>query len=72
MKCSTYRHSLAVDLWGDVVLDAGTASGVYIFDLDLEKVAEARRRVPHGRLRAILKALELNEYGKEHSGDFAF
>ena len=43
---STYGHSLAVDPWGEVVLDAGTAPGVYIFDLELEKVAEARRRVP--------------------------
>lgn len=45
-KRSTYGHSLAVDPWGEVVLDAGTAPGVYIFDLELEKVAEARRRVP--------------------------
>jgi deaminated glutathione amidase len=43
---STYGHSLAVDPWGEVVLDAGTAPGVYIFDLDVEKVAEVRRRVP--------------------------
>lgn len=42
----TYGHSLAVDPWGDVILDAGTAPGVYIFDMDLNKVAEARRRVP--------------------------
>ncbi|WP_299152736.1 carbon-nitrogen hydrolase family protein [uncultured Tateyamaria sp.] len=45
-KRSTYGHSLAVDPWGEVVLDAGTAPGVYIFDLELEKVAEARRRIP--------------------------
>lgn len=45
-KRSTYGHSLAVDPWGRVVLDAGTEPGAYIFDLDLEKVDEARRRVP--------------------------
>ena len=45
-KRSTYGHSLAVDPWGEVVLDAGTAPGVYMFDMDLEKVAEARRRIP--------------------------
>lgn len=45
-KRTTYGHSLAVDPWGDVVLDAGTVPGVYVFDLDLEKVAETRRRVP--------------------------
>ncbi|MEO1557243.1 MAG: carbon-nitrogen hydrolase family protein [Pseudomonadota bacterium] len=43
---STYGHSLAVDPWGEVVLDAGEAPGVYVFDLELDKVAEARRRVP--------------------------
>ena len=43
---TTYGHSLAVDPWGEVILDAGTAPGVYVFDLDLEKVAEARRRIP--------------------------
>lgn len=42
----TYGHSLVVDPWGEVILDAGTAPGVYVFDLDLEKVAEARRRIP--------------------------
>jgi predicted amidohydrolase len=45
-KRSTYGHSLAVDPWGEVVLDAGTAPGVYVFDMELEKVADARRRVP--------------------------
>lgn len=43
---STYGHALAVDPWGEVILDAGEAPGVYIFDLNLEKVSEARRRIP--------------------------
>lgn len=42
----TFGHSLVVDPWGEVILDAGTAPGIYVFDLDLEKVAEARRRIP--------------------------
>lgn len=42
----TYGHSVAIDPWGQVVLDAGTAPGVYVFDLDLELVADARRRIP--------------------------
>ncbi|WP_299045066.1 carbon-nitrogen hydrolase family protein [uncultured Tateyamaria sp.] len=42
----TYGHSLVVDPWGEVILDAGTAPGIYVFDMDLEKVAEARRRIP--------------------------
>ncbi len=42
----TYGHSLVVDPWGEVLLDAGTAPGVYRFDLDLEKVEIARGKVP--------------------------
>ena len=43
---STYGHSLAVDPWGTVVLDAGTSPGVYTFNLELNKIVEARRRIP--------------------------
>ena len=42
----TYGHSLVVDPWGEVLLDAGTASGVYTFALDMEKGEAARRKVP--------------------------
>ncbi|MEM7519564.1 MAG: carbon-nitrogen hydrolase family protein [Pseudomonadota bacterium] len=42
----TYGHSLVVGPWGEVLLDAGTAPGVYGFELDMEQVADARRRVP--------------------------
>lgn len=42
----TYGHSLVVDPWGEVLLDAGTDPGVSIFDLDMEKCAATRARVP--------------------------
>ncbi|UWQ83380.1 carbon-nitrogen hydrolase family protein [Leisingera caerulea] len=42
----TYGHSLAVAPWGEVLADAGQDPGVTYVDLDLEKVAEARKRVP--------------------------
>jgi predicted amidohydrolase len=42
----TYGHSLAVAPWGEVLADAGQEPGVTFVDLDLEKVAEARKRVP--------------------------
>jgi deaminated glutathione amidase len=42
----TYGHSLAVDPWGEVLMDAGTDPGVYMVDLDMEKGEAARRRVP--------------------------
>ncbi len=42
----TYGHSLVVAPWGEVILDAGTEAGVYVFELDLEQTAIARGRVP--------------------------
>ncbi|MCR8828168.1 carbon-nitrogen hydrolase family protein [Pseudosulfitobacter koreensis] len=43
---STYGHSLVVDPWGDVLVDAGTETGFSVFDLDIDRVANARRRIP--------------------------
>ena len=43
---STYGHSLAIDPWGEVLLDMGTAAGVGIVDLDFTRVDEVRGRVP--------------------------
>lgn len=42
----TYGHSLIVSPWGEIVADAGTEQGMIFVDLDREKVAEARRRIP--------------------------
>jgi len=42
----THGHTLAVDPWGRVLVDAGTEPGVSFVDLDLTAVAEARARVP--------------------------
>lgn len=42
----TYGHSLAVAPWGEVLADAGTEPGVTLVDLDLDRVEDARRRVP--------------------------
>lgn len=42
----TYGHSLVIDPWGEVILDAGTEPGVYNFDLDMRKGAAAKARVP--------------------------
>jgi len=42
----TYGHSLIVDPWGEVLADGGEDVGFVTADLDLAKVAEARRMVP--------------------------
>ena len=41
-----FGHSLIVDPWGQVLADAGENDGFIIADIDPEKVAEARRRIP--------------------------
>jgi len=49
---SSHGHSLAVDPWGQVLVDAGEAPGVHLVDLDRALVEESRRRIPslaHGR-----------------------
>jgi deaminated glutathione amidase len=43
----TYGHSIAVAPWGEVLVDAGAEkAGFVIADVDLAKVAEARKMVP--------------------------
>lgn len=42
----TYGHSLAIDPWGEVLVDAGQEPGVYFFDLNMELCAKTRARVP--------------------------
>ncbi len=42
----TYGHSLVIDPWGEVLLDAGDKQGVHFVDIDLARIAEVRSRVP--------------------------
>jgi deaminated glutathione amidase len=42
----TYGHSLVVDPWGEVLLDAGEAVGVHFADIDLQRIEEVRRSLP--------------------------
>ena len=42
----TFGHSLIVDPWGNIIAEAGDAPGVIVADIDPNKVAEARSRVP--------------------------
>ncbi|MHA6324485.1 carbon-nitrogen hydrolase family protein [Roseivivax sp. CAU 1753] len=42
----TYGHSMVVSPWGEVLLDAGEETGVFVVDLDLKAVQDARRKVP--------------------------
>ena len=42
----TFGHSLAIDPWGTVLADGGTAKGVTVVDLDLTKVQVTRKKLP--------------------------
>ncbi|MBF0334144.1 MAG: carbon-nitrogen hydrolase family protein [Alphaproteobacteria bacterium] len=42
----TYGHALIVDPWGEVVADAGDRPGIILAEIDTERVALARRKVP--------------------------
>jgi predicted amidohydrolase len=43
---ASYGHSLIVDPWGTVLADGGEAAGVVAAIIDLDRVAETRRRIP--------------------------
>ncbi len=41
-----YGHSLIIDPWGEVLADGGETEGIAVAEIDLARVAEARRRIP--------------------------
>jgi predicted amidohydrolase len=45
-KLARYGHSLIVDPWGEVLADGGEDEGVIAAELDLARVADARRMIP--------------------------
>lgn len=56
----THGHALAVDPWGEVLADLGTAShAVRVVELDLGKVARIRAKLP------VLDVARADVYGKE-------
>lgn len=42
----TYGHSLVVDPWGEVLLDAGEDPATHFITLDLARIASARSKIP--------------------------
>ena len=54
----TYGHSLVIDPWGEVLLDAGERHGVHFAEIDLERIAEVRSRVPALKHRKPIAAVD--------------
>ena len=42
----TYGHSMIIDPWGEVLAQKNEGSGIIFVDINLEKVQEARSRIP--------------------------
>lgn len=55
---ATYGHSLVVDPWGEVVLDLGEAPRLAFAEIDDERTADVRARVPALRHRRPLPDAE--------------
>ena len=51
---ATFGHSLAVDPWGEVLLDMGEDAGLAFAEMDPERQREARARVPVLRHRRAI------------------
>lgn len=53
----TFGHSLVVDPWGELLLDAGEAVGVQFADIELKRIEEVRRSLPALRHRRDIPAI---------------
>jgi predicted amidohydrolase len=56
---TTFGHSLVIDPWGEILLDMGEESGVGFAEIDLNRVAEVRSRIPVLSHRRPIAAAEL-------------
>ena len=54
----TYGHSLVIDPWGEVLLDAGNQGGVHFAEIDLARISEVRSRVPALKHRKPIAAVD--------------
>jgi len=45
-KRYSFGHSLIIDPWGDILADGGAEPGVIYADIDLDRVQQARDRIP--------------------------
>ena len=60
-RLARYGHSLIVDPWGEVLADGGEDEGVIAAELDLARVAEARRMIPALRHDRVFEVQKVGE-----------
>ena len=56
---ATYGHSLAIDPWGEVLLDLGEGAGLGFAEIDPARVADVRSRVPALAHRRAIPPVEV-------------
>jgi predicted amidohydrolase len=44
-KVQTFGHSVAIDPWGEILIDGGEGTGLHIFELDQSKLQEVKKRM---------------------------
>jgi len=54
---ATFGHSLVVDPWGDVMVDGDDGEKLLFAELELERIAEVRSRIPVMRHRRAIPAV---------------
>ena len=42
----SFGHSVIIDPWGEILADGGTDIGIVTAKIDMNKVTEARQRIP--------------------------
>ena len=55
---ATYGHSLAIDPWGEILLDMGEPAGLGFAEIDLARVEASRARVPVLKHRRTIPEVE--------------
>ena len=55
---NTYGHSLVIDPWGEVLLNAGDEGGVHFAEIELGRISEVRSRVPALKHRRVVPAID--------------
>ena len=54
---ATYGHSLVVDPWGEVLVDGGEGEQLLFAEIDLDRVADVRSRIPVMKHRRAIPAV---------------
>lgn len=60
---STYGHSMAIDPWGEVMIEMDGEPGLAFADIDLDRIAEVRRRIPVHQHRRDIAPVRIDSTG---------